>query len=69
MCRSSLSHSQHMKQLENLVVLSVQEWKPRAVRSVRLSTRYVVMLPPEHEAQIAGAMKRAHSSQFVPTIL
>jgi hypothetical protein len=58
-----------MKQLENLVVLSVQEWKPRAVRSVRLSTRYVVMLPPEHEAQIAGAMKRAHSSQFVPTIL
>jgi hypothetical protein len=69
MCRSALSHFQPIKRLANLAVLSVQEWRPRAVRSVRLSTRYVVMPPPEHEAQIAGAMKRAHSSQFVPTIL
>lgn len=34
-----------------------------------MSTRFVVMQPPEHEAQIAAAKKDAHSSRFVSTIL
>jgi hypothetical protein len=49
--------------------LSVQECRPRALTETRLSTRFVVMQPPDHEAQIAGAKKDAHSARFVPTIL
>ena len=49
--------------------LSVQECRPRALTETRMSTRFVVMQPPEHEAQIAGAKEDAHSSRFVPTIL
>jgi hypothetical protein len=58
-----------IRTLSDLVVLSIQECRPRAVEAERLSTRFVVMQPPEHEAQIAGAKKDAHSANFVPTIL
>ena len=54
---------------QELVVLSVQEWKPRAVAEARLSTRFVVMQPPDHEANIADAKKHAQDDYFLPTIL
>jgi len=65
----SFARSQVQSRAQELVVLSVQEWKPRAVAAARLATRFVVMQPPEHEAKIADAKKHSQDQFFLPTIL
>ena len=66
---TSFSRSPVQSRAQELVVFSVQEWMPRAESAARLSTRFVVMQPPDHEAKIADAKKHAKDDFFLPTIL